>query len=420
MSYFTDDDLSETLSTTGSNRGFSFNDSEVVDDFLLASCLLRGGDDDSELPPEAAELVSGAIDKRREAWAHLGILDREVTLTSAPSEESLALFHETLSLAVDKLKAALSSISKTDHPAFHTHVTFMLYYNLTLSLNSPSHPPSSSSIGALPDLMTAVKEYNFAKCFHVAKGCDHIDYFLSGCWTPLAALRLSSFDALRKYRARFISAFSQTAVKSGDYGSCWLECLMVVLCPLQTMVAVGETGLAGSILKSMCFEDWNNETFMETYDILEANAVKFLSLFTRDYLSLTCKLLLLLSDMAPESAKSRQDWIPSDADVLAMAEASLLAPAVLGLPCLVCLVYEKLGRASAAVSLADAALKAGGGGAAGQQGAARAHLCFVLGRCLAKDGAMREAREKVRIYDEERSNELRSCVYGGDIEVQRQ
>mmetsp|Transcript_5953 Transcript_5953/g.11278 ORF Transcript_5953/g.11278 Transcript_5953/m.11278 type:complete len:532 (+) Transcript_5953:1094-2689(+) len=383
-----DDDVSEALSPTGSSRGFSFNDdSEVVDDFLLSTSLL--GESEELCSPEAAKLVSRAIDTRREAWSHLGSLNGGAT----PTEESLALFHETLSLANDKLKMALSSIDKTEYPAFHTHVTFQIYYNFSLSLNSPSHSPPSSEIGTLPDLMASIKAYDFVSCFQVAKGCDHIDYFLSGCWTPLAVLRLSSFDALRKYRSRFVVAFSQTAVKSGDYASCWLECLTVVLCPVQTMICCGEVGLAASILKSICFEDWENETFMETYDILEANSVKFLNLFTRNYLSLTCKLLLLLCGMAPEFAKSNQDWIPSDADVLAMEEASLLAPAVLGLPCLVCLVYEKLGRAAAAISLADAALKAGTGGT-GPQGAARVHLCFVLGRCLAKDGALGEARER--------------------------
>ena len=210
---------SEPLSPTGSSRGdITYNESDAVDDFLLSSALTGNQDDFG--PPEARELVSEGLLIRVEAWEQVGITGQGDS-TLLTTEYSLTLFHESLGAAVDKLKAALASFSKGDYPAFHNYIKFHIYYDLSLSLNSPSRSPSFSAIGTLSELLSAVKEYDFSKCFHVTKQHDHIDYFLSGCWASIAVLKLDSIEALRKYRARCVMAFSQMAVKSGDYGSCW-------------------------------------------------------------------------------------------------------------------------------------------------------------------------------------------------------
>ena len=82
-----------------------------------------------------------------------------------------------------------------------------------------------------------VKGYNFEQNFYKNKESDNIDYFLCGAWVTVALLHYGRIDLLKKYRGKLIPSLQKLGVASHfDYEQVWLECMLISLCPLQTIV----------------------------------------------------------------------------------------------------------------------------------------------------------------------------------------
>ncbi|GMI02766.1 hypothetical protein TrLO_g5676 [Triparma laevis f. longispina] len=416
--------LYDSFSSTKSRQDASFLASEGLH--------FEGSVDLDDAPPDALALVSNAIKARKNALTFLGALSPSPGSVSSPSEPEYASCREALISSLGLMKEAISLCGSKTYPVLNSYLTFHTFHNVALTLSHPNGlglgdgVPGKGEAAGLALLLAAVKAYDFDKMFSTTKQYDHIDYFLSGIWTGAAVLKGGSLEMLKKYRAKTITSFQKLSIRSHyDYSQIYLECLFIVFCPLQTMVALGETSMAGSLLKAMGFDELDG--FLITYDVLERNEYQFMSLLTREQFELTVKLLLFLCDELDANSRTDQSWIPSDKKVIELNATYLtrVGCSVLDLPCLVCLAYEKLGRYDDAENLADSSLPST------EKSVPKIVLRLIMGRVLSRKGATgeavdsfnsasSEAEEKgLKMLAELGGKEVEKCNSGKDVKRNR-